>query len=83
LRFVAATSSFSLLLYYGIANLSALRMPRAGKLVPDVVPAVGLTTCMALAAFLPLETVLAGIGLLGIGFVARTAVHRVAKLRAD
>lgn len=77
LTFVAATSSFSLLLYYGIANLSALRMPVSGKLVPDAVPAVGLVTCAVLAAFLPLPTVITGIALLFAGFAVRGIVGRV------
>jgi APA family basic amino acid/polyamine antiporter len=76
LTFVAATSSFSLLLYYGIANLSALRMPRAGKLVSDVIPAVGLLVCVVLAAFLPAATGLTGVGLLSVGFLVRAFVHR-------
>lgn len=76
LTFVAATSSFSLLLYYGIANLSALRMPRSGKLVPDLVPAAGLLFCVSLAAFLPPTTIFAGLGLLGLGFLVRAAVQR-------
>src|SRR5690606_29477988 len=35
---VAATASFTILLYYGIANLAALRMPREAKLFSDIVP---------------------------------------------
>jgi len=74
LTFVAATSSFSLLLYYGIANLSALRMPSSGKLVPDVVPVVGLVTCALLAVFLPPTTVVTGVVLLVVGFGVRSVV---------
>jgi len=35
LRAVAPAASFAILLYYAVANLAALRMPRAAKLYPD------------------------------------------------
>jgi APA family basic amino acid/polyamine antiporter len=49
LRSVAAAASFTILVYYAIANIAALRMPSAGKLYSDAVPLVGLATCSLLA----------------------------------
>lgn len=68
---VAAAASFTILVYYGIANLAALRMPREAKLFPDVVPAFGLAACALLAFSLSLETILTGAGVLAIGLAGR------------
>jgi len=73
---VAAAASFTILLYYGIANAAALRMPAERKLFPDAVPIAGLAACILLALSLPLSTILLGIGVLATGFIVRAAVHR-------
>ena len=75
LRGIAAAASFAILLYYAIANLSALRMPREAKLYPDAVPAVGLAACALLAASLSPRTALTGLAVLAAGFVVRLAVR--------
>jgi APA family basic amino acid/polyamine antiporter len=76
LREVASAASFTILLYYGIANVAALRMPRDQKLYPDAVPIVGLAGCTVLALSLPLSVVTAGFLVLGSGFVVRRVVRR-------
>jgi basic amino acid/polyamine antiporter, APA family len=68
---IAAAASFTILVYYGIANVAALRMPTAAKLYPDIVPAVGLVACAVLALSLSAATIGAGLVLLGAGFAAR------------
>jgi APA family basic amino acid/polyamine antiporter len=68
---VAAAASFTILLYYAITNLSALRMPADAKRFPDVVPVVGLASCVLLAFALPARTIAVGLGLLLAGFVLR------------
>ena len=75
LRGIAAAASFAILVYYGIANLAALRMPRAAKRFPDAVPAVGLVSCAALAVSLAPGTMAAGVATLAAGFVVRAAVR--------
>jgi APA family basic amino acid/polyamine antiporter len=75
LRGIAAAASFAILVYYGIANLAALKMPRAAKRFPDAVPAVGLVSCAALAVSLAPGTMAAGVATLGAGFVVRAAVR--------
>jgi APA family basic amino acid/polyamine antiporter len=79
LQGVAATASFTILVYYGIANLAALRMPPRAKLYPDLVPRVGLVTCTLLALSLTPATMAAGVGVLAAGFAVRWAVHRLAR----
>jgi APA family basic amino acid/polyamine antiporter len=75
LRGVASAASFTILVYYGIANVAALKMPRDAKLYPDVVPVVGLAGCVALAFALPLSVIATGLALTGAGFIARAIVR--------
>ncbi|MDR0788551.1 MAG: APC family permease [Gemmatimonadota bacterium] len=68
---ITSTAAFAILLYYTIANLAALRMPRAAKRYPDVVPAAGLVGCVVLAFSLSAATILAGITMLAVGILYR------------
>ncbi|MFO7262129.1 MAG: amino acid permease [bacterium] len=72
---VAATASFTILLYYGIANLAALRMPREAKLFSDAVPVFGLAACTLLAFSLSPRIILTGLALLAVGFLVRWIVR--------
>ena len=75
LRAVASAASFTILIYYAIANLAALRMPPQGKLYHDAVPLVGLVSCAVLAVSLALPVVVIGTGVLLVGFVVRELVR--------
>lgn len=75
LRGVAAAAAFTILVYYGIANVSALRMPREAKIVPDIVPAVGVIACLSLALALPLKTITVGLSVLVGGLGLRALVR--------
>ncbi|WP_029118167.1 APC family permease [Mycobacterium sp. URHB0044] len=57
-------SSFAVLLYYAIANASAMTL--RGK----VIPVIGLVGCVVLAFSLPLSSVLTGAAVVAIGAVA-------------
>ncbi len=57
-------SSFAVLVYYAIANASAITLGRR------VIPAVGLAGCVLLAALLPIASVLVGAGVVLIGMLA-------------
>ena len=63
-------SSFGVLLYYAIANASALTLGRR------VLPAVGLVGCLTLAATLPLTSVLAGAVVVAVGMISYSAGAR-------
>lgn len=63
-------SSFAVLVYYAIANASAATLGRR------LVPVIGFGGCLALAAFLPLHSALAGAGVLAAGALTY-AVARV------
>lgn len=76
LREVASTASFTILVYYGIANLAALRMPRDAKLYPDAVPLVGMAACAGLAISLSVPVILLSVGVLAAGFALRSGLRR-------
>lgn len=80
--FIAKTAAFSILLYYTLANLSALRQTDEHRIIPKIVSVIGLLTCLVLAVSLPLETILLGLGVLIAGFVLR-AVYRALKKDRD
>lgn len=63
-------SSFGVLVYYAIANASALRLGPDEHRPHPAVPLVGLTGCAMLAASLPPAAVLAGLGVTAAGAVA-------------
>ncbi|NKZ14067.1 amino acid permease [Mycolicibacterium septicum DSM 44393] len=66
LRGAIGFSSFAVLLYYAIANVSAWTL-RTENRWPRVVPAVGLIGCLVLAFSLPLASVLAGLVVVAVG----------------
>ena len=57
-------SSFAVLVYYAIANASAITLGR------KVIPAVGVAGCALLAVLLPISSVLVGAGVVLIGTLA-------------
>jgi basic amino acid/polyamine antiporter, APA family len=71
LRGAASAASFTILIYYGIANVAALRMPRQAKLYSDVIPVIGFLACSLLAMSLSFSTVLTGTAILIAGLVFR------------
>jgi APA family basic amino acid/polyamine antiporter len=77
LQMVASTASFAILIYYGIANAAALRMPAHAKLYSDAVPLVGLVGCSLLALSLTSRVITVGLALLLAGFVMRWILHRI------
>ena len=81
LRGVAAAASFAILIYYGIANLAALRMPPGQRLYPRLVPAVGLSACVLLALSLSRPVIGTGILVLAAGSALRVLRTRLRRGR--
>ncbi|PZG53925.1 amino acid permease [Spongiactinospora gelatinilytica] len=67
LREAIGFSSFGVLVYYAIANASALTLSREEGAPPKVVPAAGVVLCLVLAFTLPLTSVIAGVALFCVG----------------
>ncbi|RCG29989.1 amino acid permease [Sphaerisporangium album] len=73
-------SSFGVLVYYAIANASALTLSAAEGRPPRAIPVVGLAGCLLLAFSLPLSATLTGGAVLAAGLVV-WAVRRALKRR--
>ena len=69
-------SAFTVLVYYGLTNLSALRLPVEARRFPRWVAWAGLVSCFGLAFFVERQVWLAGLGLLGLGFLVRAGMTR-------
>jgi basic amino acid/polyamine antiporter, APA family len=76
LRGVASSAAFSILVYYAITNVAALRMARTAKLYPQPVAWGGLAGCALLALSLDWFVVVSGILLLGAGVIGRSLLRR-------
>jgi APA family basic amino acid/polyamine antiporter len=77
LRGVASAASFTILVYYGIANLAAFRMPRAARLYHDAVPVIGLGSCAILALSLTPSVIMIGLFVLAAGFAFRMVLRKM------
>lgn len=75
--FVLASAAFTILLYYSITNIAALKQDKKDRLYPDWVPVLGLVGCLAMAASLHIYVILSGITLLVFGFLFRWVLHRI------
>jgi APA family basic amino acid/polyamine antiporter len=77
---VGITWSFSavtVLVYYALTNLAALRLPREALLFPRWISVAGLAGCLGLAFWVEPRVWLAGLILLAAGVGARAAWRRV------
>lgn len=77
LAWVVSSAAFSILLYYAIANVAALRLDRKRKRFPAVIAMTGLVTCIVLAFALPWRTIAWGAVVLMSGFMVRWLSHRL------
>jgi APA family basic amino acid/polyamine antiporter len=71
-----ALSACSVLVYYAVVNLAALRLPAEARRWPRWVAALGLLLCLGLALLLPPAQVLATAIALVVGWSAVTTGHR-------
>ena len=71
LRLAWTFSAFTVLIYYGLTNLCALRLPPEHRLYPRVFAVIGLLGCFLLAWFVPWQVWLVGLGILALGHILR------------
>ena len=74
---MVAAAAFTILIYYSIANLAALRMRKEDKLFPNWIPVAGFISCILLAFTMPLNVIGTGLGLLAAGFLWRVVYRRL------
>jgi APA family basic amino acid/polyamine antiporter len=69
-------SAFTVLIYYALTNLAALRLEAEAVIFPRWIPALGLTGCLSLAFWVDPRVLIAGLGALGAGVFAHLIVRR-------
>lgn len=62
-------SAFTVLVYYGITNIAALRLPKSARRYPRWIALAGLVSCAGLAFFVEQRISVAGVVLVGAGAV--------------
>lgn len=76
-EFIVRAATFTILLYYSITNISALRQPKNEQMYGKLIPVLGLIGCLVMSASLPLNVMISGVGLLVAGFLIRLLIHKV------
>lgn len=76
-EFIVRAATFTILLYYSITNIAALKQPRKEQIYGKVIPVLGLIGCLAMSVSLPFNVIITGIGLLLAGFIIRFFLHRI------
>ena len=72
-----AFSAFTVLIYYAVTNLAALRLPKEDRLYPRAFAVGGLAACLFLAFWVPLPIWLFGLGLIFLGLMWHLLARRV------
>jgi APA family basic amino acid/polyamine antiporter len=68
-RLTWSFSAFTVLVYYAITNLAALRLPAKDRLYPRFVSLAGLFSCLFLAFWIDWGVWLSGLGLIVLGMI--------------
>jgi APA family basic amino acid/polyamine antiporter len=83
LRSVIGFSSFGVLVYYLVANLSAARQPDEQRRWPRALNVLGAAGCVTLVATLPPSSVITGLVMFAVGLLGRLFVLRARQRRAE
>lgn len=70
-------SAFTVLLYYALTNLAALRLPASARRFPHWVSMLGLAGCLGLAVWIPMKIWGLGFVILAAGLLLRFVGRRV------
>ena len=77
LRSAIGFSSFAILIYYAIANLSCWKLAPDQRLWPKWMCGVGLISCLTVSLSLPLASVVGGLLVFVFGYVVYHMSHRL------
>jgi len=69
-------SAFTVLIYYGITNYAAIRLPKRFRMYPVFVPWCGLIGCLSLAVCVDIDSLMIGMGLIAVGLIWHTIAFR-------
>tara|TARA_R110000787_G_scaffold8592_5_gene29061 strand:+ start:3759 stop:5009 length:1251 start_codon:yes stop_codon:yes gene_type:complete len=75
LALVWSFSAFTVLLYYALTNLAALRLSKADRLYPPIIPALGLLGCLGLSMWLQPVVIIGGLAILGVALASRRLIR--------
>jgi basic amino acid/polyamine antiporter, APA family len=70
-------SAFTVLVYYAITNLAALRLPKEKRLYSPAIAWVGLAACVFLAFWVERDVWMIGLGLIAAGVAWHVAAQRL------
>lgn len=76
-EFVVRAATFTILLYYSITNMAAIKQPLGEQLYGKYIPVLGLLGCLAMSVSLPFTVIVSGLVLLLVGFVVRFLVKKI------
>lgn len=76
-------SAFTVLIYYALTNLAALRLPSEQRLYPTWVALAGLVACLFLAFWVEWQIWAIGLGILAIGLVWHAVARRHRRMRGE
>ena len=76
-------SAFTVLIYYALTNLCAIRLTDAERFFPKWISVVGLFGCLFLAFWIDWQVLLAGIGVLATGQLWQTVAHDRKRLTTE
>lgn len=79
LKTVWSFSAFTVLIYYALTNLSALRLGPGERLFPVALAWLGLGSCLFLAFWVESTIWLVGLGLIGCGFLWRFLARKLSR----
>ena len=80
LKFITQTASFTILIYYSIANLSAIKLKKEDRFLPKWISYLGLILCIVMAFSLPIRSILFGLILLVVGLIFRFIFRKLTKV---
>lgn len=78
--FVVRAATFTILLYYSITNIAAIKQPGFEQIYTKAIPYLGLVGCLAMSVSLPLNVIISGVILLAAGFLVRLLVKTLSKV---
>jgi APA family basic amino acid/polyamine antiporter len=71
-------SAFTVLVYYALTNLAALRLPAEQRLFPRWVAGCGMASCLGLAFWVEPKIWISGLALMGSGQIWHLVARRSA-----
>lgn len=70
-QFIVRAAAFTILLYYTITNLAALKQNKEQQIYGKAIPMLGLIGCVLMSLSMPLNVILSGLALLFAGLLLR------------